>query len=344
MFRALRGTLVGGLVALLLSACAATNPLGTAALGPPLPVMAHDAVAAYEGARSVRIQGSYLAGSTPVTVRVSLRPSRRGAVRGQVTYDGDPLAVAGGGGRMFTRGLKYWQAAGAGGLRIWPQYGSGWVLTPSGDPAAAAVGSMRDLGGLLGRLDQDSSHLVSRGTGELDGHQIAALRDGDTTYDVTTSVPYRLLEVRRTGPARGAQGLRQVDLRISYGGRLQVALPAAGSFVDPHDASSFPALYEIQSISDLQSCDANSCGFSVTLLNTTGHPQGQVTATLGLFRDAQDTRSLGTCSTPVPAVATSQTTTVTCRISGQTYDSFFFSLFGEVTIYRHVTLQNPPYS
>lgn len=342
--QAVRGVLLAGSAALLVSACTVTNPLGTSSLGPPLPVIAHEAVADYQGARSVAIRGSYLAGSAPVTVRVSMQPSGNGRVSGRATYKGDPLDVVGDGGRVFTKGLRYWQSEGAQGLRIWPQFGAGWVLAPSRDPGAEAISAAGDLGGLLGRLERRASSLVSQGTRSFDGQEIASLRDGNTTYDVTTSTPYRLLGVRSAGTTPSSDGLHQINLRISYGGRLKVALPATGTFVDPRDATTFPALFEVQSISDLQSCDESSCGFSATLVNTTGKELGQVTATLALFEDPQHTESLGSCTAPVPQVATSQTTTVTCRIDSQAYQTFFAEVFGNVTIYRHVTIQNPPYA
>lgn len=342
--RRVRGALATGVAVLLLSACSAQNPLGTSSLGPSLPVIAHDAVVAYRTARSVELQGSYVSGSVPVTVRLSLQPSAGGGIRGRATYNHAALAVVGDRGRVFTKGLAYWQAQGAGGLRIWPQYGAGWVLTPSGDPGATSVSAAGDLGGLLQQLERQSGALVSRGVSRFKGRRIAVLRDGRTTYDVTASAPYRLLAVRRTGTTPGPQGLRSVDLRISYGGRLRVTLPASGHYVNPLDASTFPALFEVQSTSGLQSCNESSCGFSATLLNTGGTEQGKVTASLTLYQNPNLTGPLGSCTVPVPQVASGQTTTVSCRITDPAYQTFYLSLFGSATVYRHVTLQNPPYT
>lgn len=336
--------LAGVAVLLLISACSAQNPLASGPSGPTLPVIAHDAVAAYQAAASVQIRGSYLSGAVPVTVRVSLQPAAGGSIAGQATYDHHSLAVVGKGGRMFTKGLQYWQAQGAQGRRIWPQYGAGWVLAGGHDPGATSIGAAGDLGGLLQQFDRQSGALRSQGTREQGGREIASLRDGSTTYDVTASAPYRLLAVRRTAATPSPQGLRRIALKISYGGRLRVALPASGKYVDPGDASTFPALFQVQSTGSLQSCGSVSCGFSATLMNTAGAEQGRVTATLGLFQDAKLTQSLGSCTAVVPPVATGQTTTVSCRITAAAYESFYASLFGDVTVYRHVTLQNPPYT
>lgn len=343
-WRSVQGVLLIGLAALLVSACSGSNPFGGTLLGPPLPEMAHDAVTAYQAAQSVQIQGSLHEGSVPVTVHISVQPSKGSAITGTATYNGAPLDVVGSDGRMFTKGLRYWQAEGAQGLHIWPQYGAGWVLAPSGDPGAQAIAAAGTLGGLLSQLDHQASAVVSGGTGNLDGRQIVSLRDGHTIYEVSSSPPHRLLALRRTGTSGAVEGMRDLNLRIHYGGRLKVALPAAGGYVNPRDASTLPAFYEVQSMTDLQSCDAGTCGYSATLVNTTGSQQGQVTATLALYQDAGLTQSVGSCTAPVPQVATGQTTTVSCRISGQSYQSFYASLTGTTSVYRHVTIQNPPYT
>lgn len=344
-WRTVHGVLLAGLAALLVSACSASNPLGGTLLGPPLSQMAHNAVTAYQSAQSVQIRGSYsTASSVPVSVRLSVQPSNGNAMSGHATYNGAPLDVVGRGGQIFTKGVKYWQGEGAQGLHTWPQYGSGWVLAPSNDPGGQAIAGAGDLGGLLTQLNRHASALVSEGTSEFQGQEIASLRDGHTVYDVTTSPPYRLLALRRTGVSGSGGGLRDLNLQIHYGGKLKVALPASGQFVNPRDATSFPAYYLYQSMSDLQSCDQNSCGFTATLINTTGAEQGQVTATLSLSQDAQGTQPIGSCNTPVPQVGTGQTTTVSCRISGQQYQSFYTSLGGKTTVYRHVSIKDPPYN
>ncbi len=342
-WRTVQGALLIGLAVLLVSACSGSNPFETDPLGPPLPVIAHDAVNAYQAAPSVRIRGSFTDASVPVSVQLSVQPAA-GAIAGHATYNGAPLAVAGGDGKVFTQGLRYWQTEGAQGLHIWPQYGAGWVLAPSRDPAASAITATADLGGLLDQFQRHASSLVSEGTSEFEGHEIASLRDGHTVYDVSTSAPYRLLALRRTGTSTAVDGLRDLNLQLKYGGRLSVALPASGRYVNPGDASTFPALYEVQAMTDLQSCDQNSCGFTATLVNTTGSEQGQVTATLALYQDAGLTQQLGSCSAPVPQVPTGQTTNVSCRVTAQSYQSFYTSLTQSATVYRHVSLQNPPYS
>ena len=341
-WRTVQGALLFGLAALLVSACSGSNPFGGTLLGPPLSEIAHDAVNDYQSASAVQIRGSYrTSSSVPVTVQVSVQPSNGQAISGRATYAGAPLDVVGRDGNLFTRGVKYWQTQGAEGLHTWPQYGSGWVLAPSNDPGAEAIGNAGNLGGLLTQLNNHASSLVSEGTSEFQGQEIASLRDGHTVYDVTTSQPYRLLALRRTG---ASGGLRDLNLQLRYGGKLKVAVPPSGQFVNPRDATTFPAYYLYQSMSDLQSCDQNSCGFSATLVNTTGTEQGQVTATLTLSKDAQGTQVIGSCDTPVPQVGTGQTTTVTCRISGQGYQSYFTSLGGQTTVYRRVSIKDPPYN
>lgn len=343
-WRTVQGALLIGLAVLLVSACSGSNPFETSPLGPPLPVIARDAISAYQGAQSVRIRGSFTDRSVPVSVQVTVQPSTGGPISGHATYNGVPLTVAGEDGKVFTEGLRYWQAQGAQGLDIWPQFGAGWVLAPSRDPAASAITASTELGGLLNPFQRHASTLVSEGTSEFDGQEVAALRDGHTIYDVSTSPPYRLLALRRSGASTPVDGLRDLNLQLKYGGRLKVAVPASGQYVDPADASTFPALYEVQSMSDLQSCDQSSCGFSATLVNTTGTELGQVTATLALYQDSGLTQSLGSCTAPVPQVATGQTTTVSCRITAQPYQSFYTSLAQSATVYRHVSIQNPPYS
>jgi len=333
-----------GLAALLASACSGSNPFQSSALGPPLPVIVRDSTNAYQAAPSVQIRGSYADGSIPVSVRVVVQPSGGGDLSGHATYNGTPLSVVGADGKVFTTGLRYWQAQGAQGLHIWPQYGAGWVLAPSRDPAASAITAAADLGGLLDQFQRHAGALVSEGTSELAGQEIVSLRDGQTVYDVSTSPPYRLLAVRRAGTSTPIGGLSDLNLELRYGGRLAVALPASGQYVDPGDAATFPALYEVQSMTDIQSCDQSSCGFTATLINTTGSELGQVTATLALYQDAQLTQLLGSCSAPVAQVATGQTTNVSCRITAQTYQSFDASLTQSAAVYRHVTIQNPPYS
>lgn len=331
-----------GLTALLVSACSGSDPLGGTLLGPPVSELAHGAVTAYQSARAVRIQGSYrTASSIPVTVRLSVQPASGGAIDGRATYDGAPLDVVARDGHTFTRGIRYWQAQGAGGLHTWPQYGSGWVLAPSDDPGAEAVTSAGTLDGLLAQLDRHASTVVSDGTGEVDGEKVAALRDGHTVYEVTIASPHRLLALRRTG---ASSGLRDLRLQIHYGGSVKVALPAAGDYVDPRDASSFPAYYLVQSMTDLGACNKSSCEFSATLVNTTGTQEGQVTATLALYQDAADTQLLGSCTTPVPQVGTGQSITVSCPITDPQYQSFFGSLTGGTSVYRLVTIKDPPYN
>ncbi|MGH2927124.1 MAG: hypothetical protein ACRDL8_02865, partial [Solirubrobacteraceae bacterium] len=305
--RAARAVLLTVLLATSLTACSMSNPFEAASLGPPLPVLAQEAVAAYDGAASVEVRGSYQVGSIPVTVEVSMQPAATGALRGQGTYRGYPLTVVGKGGKTFTEGVQYWQMEGAGGLRIWPAYGQGWVQAPPGDPGAGAIGASRDLGGLVAQLARQTAALRSTGTSELGGRQIASLRDGLTTYDVTTTAPYRLVAVRRKGTSTSPGGLSHVNLQVGYGGSLGVSIPGSGQYVDPRDAATFPALYETQSMTDLQSCDQTSCGFSATLINTTGPEQGSVTATLGLYQDPQFTQLIGSCDVPVPSVANGQT-------------------------------------
>jgi hypothetical protein len=330
-------------VCALLTACTVSNPFRPASTGPPLPVLVQDVVRDYEHAPSVQVRGSYQWGSIAVTVQLRMQPGANGDVTGGGTYRGFPLQVVGDRGQTYTKGVAYWQAEGANGLRTWPAYGEGWVLAPSHDPGATALLGCRNLGGLLTTLSRNANAVRSSGTEMVAGRQVAELHAASTTYEVSTSAPYRLLALRRSGSARTPGGLTHVDLAIGYGPALAVHLPTAGQFVDPGNASTFPALYEVQSTSDLQSCDASSCGFTATLLNTAGPEQGQVVATLSLYQDAQFSQLIGSCQVAVPSVATGQTTTVTCRITDDSYQSFYAGLGSATTVYRHVTLQNPPY-
>lgn len=342
--QAATGAIAVALLATLLCACSLSNPFGASAMGPPLPTLARDAVANYDRASSVHVRGSYQVGQAPVTIDLSLQPSSTGLISGRGTYKGDPLSIVGRGGTAFTKGLAYWQAQGAGSLQIWSTFGQDWVQAPGDDPGAAALVASRDLGGLVAQLAKQGDALRSDGTSELDGHQIVSLRDGLTTYDVTTQAPYRVLAVRRAGRSASPGGLSRINLQVQYHRHLQVTLPTTGQFVNPRDASTFPALYQVQSTTDTQSCDKSSCGYSATLLNAGGAADGQTTATLGLYQDQQDTKLIGSCQVPVPAVPNGQTTTVTCRITDASYVAFYASITTGTPVYRHVTLQNPPYN
>ena len=45
----------------------------------------------------------------------------------------------------------------------------------------------------------------------------------------------------------------------------------------------------------------------------------------------------------MPAIGHDQTASVSCRITDQTYQTFYANLNGSATVYKQVSYANPPY-
>lgn len=312
--------------------------------GPTALQLASAAVANYQGAATVGVRGSYAVSGTPVTVKLALQPTAEGSASGSATYKSLPLTYLRAGGQTYMQGTQYWQqAAVSATIHLWPAFGQGWVLTPSDDPAATAIGTLTDLGGLVLLLSQQERLVRASGTTTVAGQRAQRLVDGATTWDVTTTKPYRLLQVAYTGDRPTSGGISHATLQVTYNATPQATPPPAGQFVNPEDLSTLPAYYTTTAVSDLQSCDGNSCGFTVTVQNLQGPALGQTVATLGISKDAQGQSPLGSCQVAVPAIAYNQTTTVTCRVTDPTYRTFYANLNGTASVYKQISYTNPPF-
>lgn len=333
--------IAGGVGGMLLTGCAAADlPL----IGPSAQDLASGAASSVTGAE--RIEGTFVVDKVTYTVDVALAPrTKGGAISGTGTYDKAKFLVVATGGHTYFKGADFWARvpdAAANDITRWPGFGSGWVIAGDDDAAATAMARLYDLGGLVERLGADAKNVKRAAQTTRGGTAMIPVTDRGVTYYVTSDRPYRLraVESRDTGTP-----LQALAVDVTPASRVGATAPPSGQFVDPTDPTTLPALYHATTTSDLQNCDENTCGFTATIENTTGPPQGQTVATLQLLQQDGVT-PIGSCDVAVPALGHGQTADVTCRISGPTYAAFYNSIppGGSTLVAKSVSLRNPPYN
>jgi hypothetical protein len=332
------GGLAAGGCGLLLSGC--SLPF----FGPSAQELATGAYQSLNSAGTVHVTGQFTARSKAYVVDLVVQPKLNGQATGSGSYGGAPFRYLAAGSATYLAGQRFWQSI-SGDPKTARGYGEKWVVATSENPVVAALVTLNDLGGTKSPLKARAAAMRKGNETTIDGTRVALLTDGETTYYVSESSPMRVLRLQLGSGRTTSEGLSKVKLDLGYGGSKGIpGAPAAGQFIDPSDPSTLPALYKLVDASGLQSCDESSCGFTATVQNDDGAPEGQTVATLSLYKD-DHTTLIGDCQTPVPALQHGQSGQVTCRISGPTYAAFYASIppGGRAPVYKDVTFKNPPY-
>jgi hypothetical protein len=332
------GSLAAGISCLLLAGCSLSI------FGPSAQDLATGAYRSLNGASTVHLTGQFTSRAKAYTIDVVLQPKRDGQAAGSGSYSGIPFKYLAAGGTTYVAGQQFWQAV-SGDPKMARGYGEKWVIATPDTPVAAALDALHDLGGIETQLNTMAARMQKGNEATIDGTRVSLVTDGEVTYYISESAPMRLLRLQLAKGRITAEGLSNVRLDLHYDAPLKASSPAAGQFVDPNDPATLPAHYTLASASGLQNCDENTCGFTATVQNDSGAPEGQTVATLSLFKDATSTTLIGSCQVNVPPLQHAQTGDVTCRISGPGYAAFYASIApgGQAPVYKDVTFKNPPY-
>jgi hypothetical protein len=280
-----------------------------------------------------------LQGDKPYRVDVTGRSG--GTAQGSGTYDGHAFSYRDVGGRQYLKGEAFWQ-----GLytdqamrRQARGYQDNWVVAAE-SPVTTLLGLLVSPITLAPTLGAHAHQLSKAQEVVTPAGRAVALKDRGITYYVTTSDPVRLVRVRTDPGYKEPSGLSDVRLDIAYPGGMP-PVPAPTHAVDPADPATLPALYEAQSVKDVQPCDATSCTFQITLLDKGGAPVGTTTVTFHMLSTDAGRKEIGSCSAQVPVAAHGQQVTAACAITGPGWSDYIRG--DHDSYYAEYTYQNPPY-
>jgi hypothetical protein len=335
-----RGVVVAACAALALAGC--SLPF----FGPSAQDLAIHAYQGLRTAKTVHLKGGFTAKSKAYVVDVVVEPKQDGGATGSGSYGGVPFKYINSGKQTYLAGSALWQTI-SGDPKTARVYGEKWIVATPQNPVVAALVTLNDLGGIEATLSAKATTMQKGQETTVDGTRTAVLSDGKFAYFVSESDPMRLVRIQVGAGRTTSEGLSSVKLDLHYdsSSRFDAGAPPAGQFIDPGDPATMPALYELVNLSGLQNCGETDCGFTATVRNDNGPPEGQTVATLILWKDQGHSAQIGSCQAPVPALAHGQTGDVSCRISGAGWNAFYAAIpaGGSAPLWKDVTFHNPPY-
>lgn len=329
--------LLAALVVLALNSCGVP-------LVPSLPESgvqyASRAVASWRSEDAHRFKGTFSVSSSSVQVDVVLTSTDAGEGLGAGAADNASFQFLEQSQKLYLKGQAFWQAYYNGQAtqqKLAKGFQENWTVAGDNN-IALGIAQLPDLGGLIAKLDNDQHHVKRGGTRRIAGHLATAVKDGSTTYWVTSGQPGLLVGVQ----AASAGGLQNLDLTMTTASAPSGLQSQLGTPVDPSDPSTLPAYYhyEGQTEADPDNCNQNGCAIQVTIYNQGGTPAGPAAITVNAYSDQALTQLITSCSVGIPAtIATGQTGTAQCTLAGAAW-----SAFSGTTFYVNgVVTQNPPY-
>ncbi len=214
----------------------------------------------------------------------------------------------------------------------------------SGNDVAAALSQLPDLGGDLAQLQSDANSFKKGATRTIDGQQATQLSFGGDTFWVAAGNPDQLVGFK----AATAGQLQNVDITIAAAKVPNVSAPPQAQTVNPLQPSTLPAQYSVIDASNNENaCDPNSCQLQADIENLTGAPQGTSTVQL-TAQDPNTNASIISCNVTIPAIASNQSQTVSCTVSGSVWNAWATNAenagggFAFFTVVAQITA-NPPY-
>ncbi|MGH7910130.1 MAG: hypothetical protein ACREOV_00225 [Candidatus Dormibacteraceae bacterium] len=334
---------VGAVVVLPLLALVALSSCGVQLI-PFLPEstsqLASTAASSWNGEAAHRFQGTFTASGTTARVDVVLTVSGVGNGLGSGKADGATFQYLELAQKPYLKGQAFWQAYFSGQSSqqtLANGFQNNWTVAGENN-VALAIRALPNLSGLVPQLSADSHSVKKGGTRTIDGQQATALTENGTTWWVTGGSGGRLVGLQ----ASSAGGLHEVDLTMATGAAPSGLQSQLGTPVDPNNASTLPAYYQYQdqTEADPGNCNQDQCAIDVTILNAGGTPAGPAVVTVNAYTDQTKSQLIASCTAPIPStIASSQTGTASCTLSGPGWSAFTGS---EFYVYPAVT-QNPPY-
>jgi hypothetical protein len=283
-------------------------------------------------AQVLKVDASYTQGGTGYSLNWAV--SRSGGVAGTVGFKGSKDDVLSTGGKAWLRTDKaYWDNLGRTdplAQKVLP--GHWMVLT---DPGFVTQG-LHDSANLWQLLQAGRTDLSKGATQTTAGQRTVKLSDSSGELYVTTAEPTRLVRVVYAPSYTDRNGVSGLDATLAYPKSLQVTPPT--DFYDPNVPSTLPGLYTVQD-AKYTSCDPSGCNYTVTVHNQYGKAGGQATVTVKLTTNTGG--DLGSCTAPIPPIDANQSETVSCKVGGQAWTSFYNGGTGTLHWLREANVHNP---
>jgi hypothetical protein len=321
-------TATAGLAAIVAAAC--SSPLD-ALTGPSPDELAGRAFASLDSAPATHLAGSFSNAGRHFTIDCTV--SRSGEAQGAVEVDGRAYRLIVSGGRTYVQGQGFWAAYGD--ATVARLYGESWVLLDPG--GVSSVGGPPSPCSVARSLRGRRFQLKNDGEAKVGSQRAVQLSDSSGRLYLTTGKQPRLLRVQSARGYRAPDG--SSDLRLDFSYPASIGLSPPSGFLDPADASTFPAHYVAEAVRTGR-CDASGCALTATVRNLAGAPAVRSTVTLTLR--AADNSDLGGCSVDLPAIPYQQTQDVSCTVGGAPWTSFFAGS-SDRRYFVRATVQNPPY-
>jgi hypothetical protein len=283
-------------------------------------------------AQVLKVDASYTQGGTSYSLNWEV--SKSGSVTGMVGFKGSKDDVVSIGGKAWLRTDKaYWDNLGRTdplAQKVLP--GHWMVLSDTG----AVTQGLHDSTSLWQVLQTGRTDLSEGPTQTINGRRTVKLSDSSGELYVTAAEPTRLVRVVYAPSYTDSNGVSGLDATLAYPKSLLVTPPT--DFYDPNAPSTLPGLYTVQD-AKYTSCDPSGCNYNVTVHNQYGRAGGQATVTVKLTTSSGG--DLGSCTAPIPAIDYNQSETVSCKVGGQAWTTFYNGSTGTLHWLREADVHNP---
>lgn len=285
--------------------------------------------------------------TTEGTVDFTITESSDGSqARGSGTLAGKPFSYLAASSNQYLKGQSFWQQYYSGANN---QNNEGVVARgfeekyakASGNDIASALGQLSFLGGDITQLRSDASAFKKGGNRTVNGQQATQLSFGGDTFWVAPGSPDQLVAFK----AATAGQLQNVDVTIASTKVPNVSAPPQSQSVDPSQPSTLPALYQADALPNNDNdCNPTSCVLQADVTNEGGAPEGTSTVQI-TAQDLDTNANVASCTATIPAIASGQSQTVSCTLSGPAWSNWANSKTDGVTFFEQVAqiTANPPY-
>ena len=290
-----------------------------------------DALATLGRARAVHFTGTFAQGGHKY--EIDLTVTRDGGAKGTVTEDGLNGELAKSGDRLLLRGQELIKSIDP---KLAKLVGDRW-LVDTDQSAVKPLAGVIDVPQLQQQLDGRRAGLTRSSTTTVRGTKLAVLSDRAGSLYVTEKGTTEVTRITQRPGTALPDGTTDENVNLAYPSSVDLALPQK-DVVDPNDPKTMPARYILDDFK-LDSCDTSGCGMKSVVHNKAGAPYGPAAAIN--FTVTAGPKSLGSCTTPLPALDFDATATVSCRVGGADWSSFVSGGGGAYT--GHVQISNPLY-
>lgn len=267
--------------------------------------------------------------------------------RGTGSLAGKPFTYLAASSNKYLKGQSFWQQyySGANNQNDNQTEARGFeekYVKTEGNDVATALQELGYLGGDVSQLSSDASSFKKGGTRTINGHQATQLTFGGDSFWVAQGNPDQLVGFK----AATAGQLQNVDVTISSTKVPNVSAPAQSNSVDPYQASTLPAYYQADAEPNNENdCNQNSCVLQASITNQGGAPEGTSTVQI-TAQDLDTNANIASCTANIPAIASGQSQTVSCTISGSAWTNWANSQSGDLIFFQSTAqvIANPPYT